>query len=203
VYGNLGLVEHAQGNTEKAVRRFNKALELQPNDVPALRGYARVLYEKKDWNNLLTAYNNIIYHAKEREEFIHAYMMKGFVLDAHMALPDKAGQHYEKSLSFDASNPTALLRLAELALRKDDWDRASSFGGRALAVSKGAPDEVRALLHLVQGIATSQTGNEEGLSAGFAAVSELSADLKGLIEGAEGDINALQTIVRERLQEGL
>ncbi|MGB0639283.1 MAG: tetratricopeptide repeat protein, partial [Myxococcota bacterium] len=203
VYGNLGLVEHAQGNTEKAVRRFNKALELQPNDVPALRGYARVLYEKKDWNNLLTAYNNIIYHAKEREEFIHAYMMKGFVLDAHMALPDKAGQHYEKSLSFDASNPTALLRLAELALRKDDWDRASSFGGRALAVSNDSPDHVKALLHLVQGIATNKAGNEEGLAAGVSAAVGISSELAKLIEGSEDDIDSLQTIVRERLQEGL
>ena len=35
-----------------------------------------------------------------------------------MTLADKAAQHYEKSLSFDASHPGALLRLAELAARR-------------------------------------------------------------------------------------
>ena len=50
VYTCLGQVEHAQGNTQKAIRRFDKALEIQPNDIDALNGYACVLYEMKDWN---------------------------------------------------------------------------------------------------------------------------------------------------------
>jgi len=200
VYAALGTVEHAQGNDEKAVRRFNKALDLQPNDIEALQGYACVLYERQDWNNLLTTYNNIIYHAKEREAFVKAYLMKGFVLDSHMSLADKAGQHYEKSLSFDAANPYALLRLGELALRKDEWDRAASFAGRALAIGENVTKELSALLHSVSAVAAKETGRMDELEAAFtgikAAGTEYASEAIKLGPSAEG----LHELLRSRLQ---
>ena len=200
VYALLGTVEHAQGNTDKAIRRFNKALELQPNDIDALQGYACVLYERKDWNNLLTTFNNIIYHAKERDAFVKAYLMKGFVLDSHMSLADKAGQHYEKSLSFDAANPNALLRLGELALRKDEWDRAASFAGRALAIGDNVTSELSALLNAVLAVAAKETGRvdelEKALEGIQASKSEFAAQVATLGAGADG----LHALLRTQLQ---
>ena len=200
VYAALGTVEHAQGNSEKAVRRFNKALELQPNDIEALQGYACVLYERADWNNLLTTYNNIIYHAKERDAFVKAYLMKGFVLDSHMSLADKAGQHYEKSLSFDAANPYALLRLGELALRKDEWDRAASFAGRALAIGENVTQELKALLHAVAAVAAKETGRVDELETAFAGIKTAGTDfgLGALKFAPSGD--GLHDYLRGRLQ---
>ena len=194
VYTCLGQVEHAQGNTQKAIRRFDKALEIQPNDIDALNGYACVLYEMKDWNNLLVTYNNIIHHAADRNVFIHAYMMKGHVLDAHMALADKAAQHYEKSLSFDASHPGALLRLAELALRKEDWDRAVSYAGRALAVGNPEDEKTTGLLNLVQAVGLLNTGKEEEAAAAIASAKKANVDVTG------EDANSIHDLVRGRLQ---
>jgi len=203
VYSSLGTVEHAQGNIEKAVTRYKKALELQPNDIGALRGYSCVLYAQKDWNNLLNAYNNIIYHAKEKAAFIDAYLMKGFVLDVHMSLADKAGQHYEKSLSFDPSHPVALLRLAELALRKDEWDRALSYASRALSVGGDVSDKVRSQLMSVQAIAYAQTSRPEEGQAALESAQTVGQEFEGLAEASIAEVTKLHDALRRGLQEGL
>jgi tetratricopeptide (TPR) repeat protein len=203
VYSCLGTVEHAQGNTDKAVLRYKRALELQPNDIAALRGYSCVLYAKKDWNNLLNSYNNIIYHAKEKVAFIDAYLMKGFVLDVHMSLADKAAQHYEKSLSFDPSHPVALLRLSELALRKDDWDRALSYASRALSVGGAVSDTVRAQLMVVQAIGYTQSGRPEEGQAALESAQTVSHDVGNSSQTGIGDPSGLHEALRRGLQEAL
>jgi tetratricopeptide (TPR) repeat protein len=202
VYACLGVVEHAQGRHDKAVLRFDKALELQPNDIDALRGYAAVLYDKKDWNNLLISYNNIIHHASDREAFVEAYLMKGYVLDVHMTLADKAAQHYEKSLSFDAAHPGALMRLAELALRKDDWDRALSYAKRAISVGEDIDAATTAHLQLIISISLGRTGHIEGAAAALVEA-EKHAEVKAAVAGQEGDPVELHAVLRSRLQTGL
>jgi tetratricopeptide (TPR) repeat protein len=199
VYACLGVVEHAQGQVDKAVRRFDKALQLQPNDIEALQGYAAVLFVKQDWNNLLITCNNIIHHASERQAFIDAYLMKGFVLDTHMSLADKAAQHYEKGLSFDASHPNSLMRIAELALRKEDWDRALSYAGRALAVGGDADATTTAYLQLISAIGYSRVGKPDEQQVAFEAA-EMHPELKIALKDAANDPTKLHEVLRQRLQ---
>ena len=203
VYSCLGTVEQAQGNVAKAVQRFKKALELQPNDVDALRGYACVLYSQKDWNNLLNSSNNIMYHAKDKGAFIDAYLMKGFVLDVHMALSDKAAQHYEKSLSFDPSHPIALLRLAEIALRKDEWDRALSYASRALSVGGDCSDDVRGLLMLAQSVAFLNTDRAEEAQAASESAQTVSKKVKALLASKAFVAATVHEALRGELSQGL
>jgi tetratricopeptide (TPR) repeat protein len=159
VYTSLGTVEQRLGDLEKAWKRFQKALDLRPNDIAALQGIAGVLFARQDWNNLLNVYNNIIYHAQEPGEVLDAYLTKGFVLDAKLHLPDKAEQHYQKSLALNPAQPTALLRLAELALRRQDWPEAASLADRGLSLDSGTPT-VRAGLLLVKAVAHKAAGDE-------------------------------------------
>ena len=159
VYTNLGTVEQRLGDLDKAMKRFNKALDLRPNDIAALQGIAGVLFARQDWNNLLNVYNNIIYHAQEPGEVLDAYLTKGFVLDAKLHLPDKAEQHYQKSLALNPAQPTALLRLAELALRRQDWPEGASLADRGLSLDSGTAT-VRAGLLLVKAVAHKAAGDE-------------------------------------------
>jgi tetratricopeptide (TPR) repeat protein len=204
VYANLGIVEHRQGSAEKAARRFDKALELAPNDVTALLGYAEILLARKDWPNLLNAYNNIIYHAQDRDEFIHAYLMKGFVLDTQMSLADKAAQHYEKCLTFDPAQPVALLRLSELALRQDDWERATSLVARALgATADPIEPGILAHLHLAEAAARSTAGDVEAMERALETAKGRDEDLDTALGETKGDAGALRTLLQERLKGGL
>ncbi|MBX2801211.1 MAG: hypothetical protein KTR31_26265 [Myxococcales bacterium] len=159
-YTQLGLVERELGNTDKAYKRFNKALELHPNHVGALKGMALVLNDRKDWSNLLNVYNNIIYHAVVPEDVIDAYMTKGRILDVHMQRQDKAAQHYQRSLDFDPHQPLAFLRLAELALRRKTYRDAGELAEKALQLDEDLVRPHRALLLLVRALAWQDAGRK-------------------------------------------
>lgn len=201
-YTNLGKVEFHLGNLDKAKKRFNKALELRANDIRALQGIASVLFARSDWNNLLNVYNNIIYHAQEPGEVVDAYLTKGFVLDAKMGLPDKARQHYEKSLAFDPGQPAALLRLGELALRQQDWPEAASLADRGLALE---PDDKRTVagLYLVKVVAYGACGDGGAAEAAQGAAQAADVTLAGSLEGDATAWEQVHQVLRSRLQAQL
>jgi len=182
-YANLGSIELRQGALDKAKKRFVRALELKSNDIPSLQGMAGVLFARKDWNNLLNVYNNVIYHAQEPADVVNAYLTKGFILDAKLSLPDKAAQHYEKSLAFNPAQPNSLLRLAELALRRQDWAEAGSLADRGLVLDDVEPG-LRAGLLLAKAVAHGSVGDsgasgkalEEALAVDVSLVASLRAD---------------------------
>lgn len=142
-YTQLGLVERALGQDDKALKRFNKALELHQNHIGALKGMAQVLEDREDWNNVLNIYNNVIYHATVPQDVIDAYMAKGRILDTRMQRPDKAAQHYERTLEFDPDQPFAHLRLAELALRQEAWADAARHARSGLVLRGERADAAR------------------------------------------------------------
>jgi tetratricopeptide (TPR) repeat protein len=195
IYSCLGEVEQALGKLDKAKKRFNKALELQANNIDALKGIASVLDAQGEWNTLLNVFNNIIYYAQTREDVIEAYLTKGRVLDVQLKLPAKAAQHYRKALAFGPNQPRALLRLAELSLRSEDWAEAGQLAARAL----GGPIEpgFRGQFLLVQAIC------HQSLGDGAAADVDLKAAIEGDSSLAEelGEIDAsavddLRAVVR-------
>ncbi len=211
-YTSLGRVELELGNLDKAERRFAKALQVRPNDISALTGSADVLLKRGDtqtgeqrtdtWRRLLTVYNNIIYHAQTPEEVVYAYLTKGFVLDARLDLADKAAQHYRKSLAFDAAQPGVLLRLAEHALRRQDWPEAESLATQGLALDNASPEQ-KAGLHLVRYCAFAACGDTHAARDEYAAAIEtgdaLATNLGDEAPGASAAHDALRERLRARL----
>ncbi|NCG19107.1 MAG: tetratricopeptide repeat protein, partial [Rhodobacterales bacterium] len=165
VYSSLGMVERELGNSDKAYKRFNKALELYPNHVGALLGMAVVLEDREDWSNLLNVFNNIIFHATVPEDVIQAYMTKGRILDEQMSLPLKAAQHYQRSLDFDAKQPAAYMRLAELAMRRDAYDEALVSAERGLSLDADSLEGHKALLALCGAAGLKAAGRSEEADA--------------------------------------
>lgn len=203
IYASLGTVEHRLGQPEKARKRFTKALELRPNDISALRGYGAVLFAAEDWNNLLNIFNNIIYHTQDPTDVIDAYLNKGFVLDARLGLPEKAAQHYEKSLAFDPGQPQALLRLAELALRRQDWPEAASLADRGLQIQDDSP-LVRSFLLLVRSIAYQACGDGRAAMDGYRSAIAADPAISSTLGGASiEDYDKVHEILRSRLQSAL
>ena len=198
-YSQLGMVEIELGSVDKAYKRFSKALELHPNHVAALRGMARVLEVRKDWQNLLNIYNNIIYHATNPQDAINAYMTKGRILDEEMGRPDKAVQHYERSLAFDANQPVALLRLSELALRREAWHEANGLAQRGLAL-ENEPGPLRADLLLCWAVGKAGAGDSDGAEAAVVEARASNPELsESLGESPLSDLAVLLAGLRERL----
>ena len=93
---------------------------------------ALILEDRQDWSTLLV-YNNVIYHATEPRDVTYAYINKGRVLDESMSRPDKAAQHYERSLAFEERQAESYLRLAELAMRRMDYAEAGALADKGLS----------------------------------------------------------------------
>jgi tetratricopeptide (TPR) repeat protein len=201
-YTALGRVELHQGKLDNARKRFGKALELRPNDIAALQGVAQILFARGEWNELLTVYNNIIYHAQEPGQVVDAYLTKGFVLDAKLNLPDKARQHYEKSLAFDPGQPAAILRLSELALRNQDWAEAVSLAERGLALDV-ADGATRGGLHLSRAAASGACGDDAACRRAFAEALRSDVTLADSLGADPGPWNDLHAALRGRLQARL
>jgi tetratricopeptide (TPR) repeat protein len=199
-YTSLGLIEHRLGKLDKAKKRFNRALELKSNDIGALQGIADVLYDRKDWTNLLNVYNNIIYHAQEPGEVVSAYLTKGYVLDTHLSLPDKAEQHYRKSLDFDPSLPNAQLRLAELSLRKQDWPRAAGTADQGLSISTVSGD-IAGGLHLVKAIAHKASSSDVVAAQAYHTALQHSPALSDTLDRNMGTVQQMHEALRKLLMQ--
>ena len=183
LYTSLGIVERELGRDDGGYRRFHRALEVLPNYVPALQGIAAELERREDWNNLLTVYNNIIYHASQPQDVVEAYLTKGRILDEQLDRADKAWQHFERTLAFDGQQPRAYIRIVELSLRKGSWDDARSWSERGIAVV-GEHDPLRADLLIGRAIAAAaldeQGEADAALSAAFRADPGLGTQMRGV-----------------------
>lgn len=195
-YTMLGHVDREHNKMERAHKRFNKALEVFPNFVPALKGLAAVLAHNGEWNTLLTIYNSIIYHATVPADVVDAYMTKGRVLDEKLQRPDKAIQHYDRSIAFDRRQPEAYLRRAELAMRRNNWEEAQDFARRGIEVASG-PE--RAPLDFALAAARVALDDMDGGSAALAQGREADADVVDTL-GDIADPAAAASSLREWLK---
>ncbi len=165
-YTELGMVERGLGHQDKAQKRFTKALEIVPNHVGALKGMALILEDRQDWTTLLNVYNNIIFHAPVEADVLAAYLIKGRILDEKLNRHDKAASHYEGGLAIKPNQPRVVLRLAELALRRGDWQDALAQADRGLALEIDNRD--RADLLVVRATAHAAQGESDAASMAFA-----------------------------------
>ena len=122
------------------------------------------------------------------------------VLDSKMGLPDKAAQHYEKSLAFNPAQPVSLLRLAELALRRQDWPEAASLADRGLALDLERKD-LAAGLHLVKAVAHGACGDDAAARQARDSALELDVSLTSELGGDDGSTPAkMHEVLKTRLQ---
>ncbi len=201
-YARLGIAEFHLGQVDRARKRLSKALEMRSNDIDALKGLGLVMAAQGDWNSLLNVYNNVIYHTHEPSDVIESYLSKAMVLDQHLNMPDKAAQHYEKSLAFEPNQPLAILRLGELSLRRQDWPEAGAQADRGLELNPERGD-VRAALQVVRAIACQACGDgdaaRESWSAALAADPEL---VSGMPSSGVEDYEKVHECLRARVADG-
>ncbi len=196
-YAMLGHADLRDGTLAKARRRLQRALEIRPGFVPALRGMAEVHERDGAHQKALLVYNEVIASASpddEEDAIVEAYLTKGRLLDDHMERADKAREHYAGCLSYKPGEPRALTRMMELALRQSQWEDATRHGQEALAADVEA--SVRATIWL--GLAIARRGLEDDDGSRDAMAKAIKAD-PALDALDAGDSAALAKALRERL----
>ena len=119
-----------------------------------------------------------------------------------MQLPVKAAQHYEKSLAFDAKQAPTLLRLGELALRKQDWPEAVSLADQGLGL-EGTISTHSAALHLVKAIALGSCGDQDAADQGVGQAVEIDPSIKDWVNEHKDDFGQFRNALTSRLQAEL
>ena len=108
-------------------------------------------------------------------------LQKGDILEEKLGYSDKAALHYEKVLMYDKTNHLAMLRLSEIALSREDLDKARKWaevGERTANEASDGAGIVRS--KLLQAIASAASG-EDGAALTEAALADAGDD-KGAVE---------------------
>jgi len=158
-----------------------------------------LLEKKEEWEQLLGYHNNIIYHGTDPQDVIRSYMTKGRILDEYMERAMKAHQHYVRSLQIDPNQPAALLRLGELALRREDWYEAQGYAQRGLQLVS-QPGKLRGELLLTWAAAKKGSGDGKGAEAAVVDARASNPELNELLGDVPlDDLNSLREGIRNRL----
>lgn len=175
IYAMLGRADLHDGDKAKARKRLQRALEIRPGFVPALRGMARVHVLAGEVNPALNLYNEVISSAspdEDEEAIVEAYLVKGRLLDQSLQRPDKAREHYAGCLSYLPGEPRALVRMMELALREGAWEEVARHAQEALNAQTEGP--LRAATWL--GLAIARFAEEDDAGAEDAMAKAIKAD---------------------------
>ena len=204
----LGRAYRKCGEDDKALEAFSKVKDMAPQRISIYLEIAEIYRERGSWNILLSHYNSIIKHSTEVGEVVDAYLEKADILDRHLAEADpsytlKAILHFEKALQYDKRNAYAMLRLAEIALRNRQFQKAAEWLKRVLAVDP-TPEQM-AQTHILGGILcaeaqrdpTTAMANFRKAAVNASKVEAWLDNLAASVEDAPGNLDVLLSIYRQ------
>jgi tetratricopeptide (TPR) repeat protein len=120
---------------------FRLALQADPNDVAAVKGYAQSARVLHLWRELVEALERLLAVALTRSDIVEAHLASARVLDEHLGDAKGARGHFERVLLVDPSLIYPYLALAELDLREGTWSRAIAHADHGLEFCPGSRPE--------------------------------------------------------------
>ena len=132
------LDEHV-GDTEAALVRFRKSLELDAAFVPALASVGRIYYRTGRWAELLEIYERHA-GAAPRDEAVALYFKMGELCEDKLGDSPGAAAWYRRALELDATYRPAIHALVRRCRESKDW---AGLAG-ALAIEVAALDHAPA-----------------------------------------------------------
>jgi tetratricopeptide (TPR) repeat protein len=111
------------GQTDDALARLNKALELNPSHLPSLQAVGPLYMEAGNWKQAEQVYRSLLKYTGgtgDSELLADTYANLGRVEWA-LDKPDKATNRFNKAISLQANNITALLGMGDVYFTEEDW----------------------------------------------------------------------------------
>lgn len=101
-------------DVDRAITCWERAVTADPNATAALDALIETYRAREAWQPLLTTWNRVIGATRDPKVAAQGYFEKGVLLLERMRLPDKAEQHFQRSLSAMPTFAPALSRLSVL-----------------------------------------------------------------------------------------
>jgi tetratricopeptide (TPR) repeat protein len=124
LYLRAARVARKLGNSDKALKQYRKAYDIDSTNRDVLVGMADLLFEKEDWEKAFKLYQTILVQHRDTqssEETVLVYYRLGMIKKRQNE-PRKALNYLEKALEVDPHDMNTLNAVIELQTAANDWE---------------------------------------------------------------------------------
>lgn len=116
--------EESFEDLRSATNAHERILQVDPQNVPAVKNLERLLRALSEWELLIQAYELHISLVREPREAVQLYLAMGEVYARELGRTDKAEAVYNAALQFEPSSQDAIHALGSLYERSGNWFNA-------------------------------------------------------------------------------
>ena len=196
--------ERELGQTQKALKQYQLAYDVDSTDYDVLSGMADLLFEGQDWDKAFRLYQTILVQHRDilsDDETVRVYHRLG-AIKASQGEKRKALNYFEKALELDPHHRPTLEAMIELQTEGGDWEGVIS-AKRALADVAESGDEQFDLYRDIAKIYLEKVGNKDKAAEALERALEIKPvdypalhDLLDLYTGAKRWEDAIRILER-------
>ena len=124
LYFKLAGTADALDKTDKALKYYRAAYDIDSTHLPTLTAMAGLLFRLEDWDRAFKVYQTILVHhrdSQQAEEIVDIYYRLG-TIKLRLGERKKAVNMLEKALEIDSGHRPTLLSVIELQSKQGDWE---------------------------------------------------------------------------------
>lgn len=131
-WGLQGLIQADMGDAAAADQSFRRALQLAPRDADLMHNHGWFLCQQQRWDEADARFEQALAQPQYRDA-LRTMLVRG-VCQARAGQLEAAERHLSRAYELDPANPVTAFNLADVLLRRSDFDRARFYVGRINAV---------------------------------------------------------------------
>ncbi|MGF1469684.1 MAG: tetratricopeptide repeat protein [Sandaracinaceae bacterium] len=131
-----GMLEEEFIKPEQAAERLERVLDIDPSHTGALRGLERLYRHLLRWDDLIATLERHVSATPERQEKVECYAAMGDVYAVELDDPERAIDAFLNLLAIDEDNAPALVSLARLYEKREEYGPALDAMGRLSRLSQ-------------------------------------------------------------------
>jgi tetratricopeptide (TPR) repeat protein len=143
ILSKMGTIyEERFGNIETASACFERILELDPANLPAIKAQERLIRRLGDFNRLIDLYYRHIQLSDDRNEQVEIHLAIGDVWYRELSRVDKAEEVFAKALAIDPRSRPAIHALGQLYEKSGNWFNAIEMLSKEAELCGATPEAV-------------------------------------------------------------
>ena len=144
------LLDKNMGQTEEGIGYYKRALDIDPNYVPALSALERIYDERGNHPDLVRVLTAKVQGLHDAEQIGATKLRIAGLYEQSLGEPDRAGRVYREVLELDRTSLPALRGLERVSEALNDWPELVGILERQLEVVETERERVEVLLKLGQ-----------------------------------------------------
>ncbi|MCP4604920.1 MAG: tetratricopeptide repeat protein [Proteobacteria bacterium] len=115
------ILEDNLDDTHAAIEEYRQVLDIDPGQLPALKGLERLYSKLERWQDLMDVLEIQVEYATSERERISLFTRLAEMLETEFVKPDKAAERYEQVLEIDPTHEGSLEALEHLYRQIGRW----------------------------------------------------------------------------------